>query len=130
MNRFGKPSVFGLALVAAATVSILTIVGCPAEGEPGANEVFMRAIAFDPPEITIQVGESVTWNNRDILPHTATSGNPGDQDLGAIFRSGFLLLGGTFTHTFNEAGEFIYFCEVHPLMMRNARVIVEGQALP
>ena len=127
MNRFGKPSVFGLVLVATATVSILTIVGCPAGGEPGANEVFMRAIAFDPPEITIQVGESVTWNNRDIVPHTATSGNPGDQDLGAFFRSVLLLQGDTFTHTFNEAGEFIYFCEIHPVTMRNAKVIVQGQ---
>ena len=72
MNRFSKPPVFGLVLVAS-----IAIAGCPAGGEPDANEVFMRAIAFDPAEITIQVGESVTWNNRDIVPHTATSGNPG-----------------------------------------------------
>ena len=124
MNRFGKLQAFGLVLAAAGTLAIL---GCPAGGEPGANEVFMLAIAFDPPEITIQVGESVTWTNRDIVSHTATSGNSGDQDFGAIFRSEFLLQGGTFTHTFNEAGEFIYFCEVHPVMMRNAKVIVEAQ---
>ena len=130
MNKSANPSVFGFVMVVGVAVSMLAIVGCPAGGEPGANEVFIRAIAFDPPEITIQVGETVTWNNRDIVPHTATSGNPGDQDMGAIFRSVILLQGDTFTHTFNEAGEFIYFCEVHPVMMRNAKVIVEGQASP
>ena len=101
------------------------MVGCPAGGEPGSNEVFMRSISFDPSEITIQAGESVTWNNRDIVPHTATSGNPEDAGLGPIFRSAQLSQGETFTHTFDEAGEFIYFCEVHPVMMRGAKVIVE-----
>ncbi len=127
MNRFSKPSVFGLVLIAVIAVGTLTIVGCPAPGEPDENEVFMRSFTFDPAEITIQVGESITWNNRDIVPHTATSGNPGDADRGSFFRSGLLQQFDTFTHTFDEAGEFVYFCEVHPVMMRNAKVIVEGQ---
>ncbi len=61
-----------------------------------------------------------------IIPHTATSGNPGDVDLGSVFRSALLSQGATFTHTFNDAGEFIYYCEVHPVMKRNAKVIVQG----
>ena len=62
-----------------------------------------------------------------IIPHTATSGNPGDGNLGSVFRSVRLSQGKTFTQIFNEAGEFIYFCEVHPVMMRNARVIMQGE---
>ncbi len=128
MNTFPNPSVLGVVLVTAAAVGTLMVVGCPEGGEPGSNEVFMRSIAFDPAEITIGVGESVTWTNMDILiPHTATSGNPGDEDLGSAFRSVLLFQGETFTHTFNEAGEFIYFCEVHPVMMRDAKVIVQGE---
>ena len=128
MNTFRKPSVFGLVLVTTAAVGSVMVVGCPAGGEPGPNEVFMRSIAFDPAEITIGVGESVTWTNMDfVIPHTATSGNPGEEDLGSVFRSVRLFQGETFTHTFNEAGEFIYFCEVHPVMMRNAKVIVQGE---
>ena len=130
MHRFGKLTGLGLVLVATVAVGAMAIAGCPAGGEPGDNEVFMRSISFDPAEITIQAGESVTWNNRDIVPHTAKSGNPGEQDLGSFFRSGNLLQGNTFTHTFNEVGEFVYFCEVHPVMMRNAKVIVEGPASP
>ena len=86
----------------------------------------MRSIAFDPPEITINVGETVTWTNMDIVPHTATSGNPGDADLGSVFQSARLGINDSFTHTFDEAGEFIYFCEVHPVMMRDAKVIVQA----
>jgi len=104
----------------------LAIVGCPMVVEQGANEVFMRNISFDPMVITIQAGESVTWNNKDTVPHTATSGNRDDTDFGSIFQSVQLSQGETFTHTFDDAGEFIYFCEVHPGMMRDAKVIVEA----
>ena len=90
----------------------------------------MRNIAFDPAEITITAGELVTWRNVDIVfPHTATSGNPGEQDTGSIFRvpgSGLLSGGKSASHTFDEPGEFVYFCEVHPGMMRDAKVIVEA----
>ena len=126
MTTKRKPAVFGLILATLVVAGGLAFEGCGGGGDPGANEVFMQAIAFSPMEITIQAGESVTWTNQDIVPHTATSGNPGDEDLGAIFRSASLGQGGTFTHTFNDPGEFVYFCEVHPGMMRDAKVIVES----
>ncbi|MCH7591989.1 MAG: hypothetical protein IH989_04305 [Planctomycetes bacterium] len=104
---------------------VTMLSGCPSGDAPGANQVFMRSIRFDPPEITITVGESVTWINKDFLiPHTATSGNPGEADLGSVFRSGSLGTNQTFTHMFDTPGDFIYFCEVHPVMMRDAKVIV------
>ncbi len=118
-------------LVVVASFAVVGVVGsvilsgCPSGEAPGPNEVFMRSIAFDPPEITVQVGESVTWTNMDFVPHTATSGNPGDADLGSVFRSARLSSSQTFTHTFDDPGEFIYFCEVHPNIMRDAKVIVQ-----
>ncbi len=126
MNKRRRPTIYGLMLATLVVAGGLAFEGCGGGGDPGANEVFMQAIAFNPMEITIQAGESVTWTNQDIVPHTATSGNPGDADLGSIFRSEWLSQGGTFTHTFNDAGEFVYFCEVHPGMMRDAKVIVES----
>ncbi len=126
MTTKRKPAIFGLILATLVVSGGLAFQGCGGGGDPGTNEVFMQAIAFDPMEITIQAGESVTWTNQDIVPHTATSGNPGDADLGAIFSSGQFGQGGTFTHTFENAGEFVYFCEVHPVMMRDAKVIVES----
>ncbi len=126
MNTRHRPSVLLVVVGTTVVIGVVALKGCGSGGEPGPNEVFMQAIAFNPMEITIQVGESVTWTNQDIVPHTATSGNPGDEDLGSIFRSPTLFQGGTFTHTFNDAGEFVYFCEVHPGMMRDAKVIVEA----
>ncbi len=121
-----RRSLIGFALFATVGIAGLTLFGgCPSGEVPGPNEVFMRSIAFDPPEITINVGESVIWTNMDFVPHTATSGNPGDDDLGSIFRSARLSTGQTFTHPFDEPGEFIYFCEVHPNIMRDAKVIVQ-----
>ncbi len=105
--------------------SAVSLPGCSGDGQPGPNEVFMRNVTFDPPEITIRAGESITWTNKDILPHTATSGDSGDADLGSVFQSGTLLLEQSFTHTFEEPGDFTYFCEVHPVMMRDAKVHVE-----
>ncbi len=124
MTTKRKPAIFGLILATLVVAGGLAFEGCGGGGDPGANEVFMQAIAFSPMEITIQAGESITWTNQDIVPHTATSGNPGDEPLGAIFRSTQFGQGGTFTHTFNDVGEFVYFCEVHPVMMRDAKVIV------
>ena len=125
MKSFFRRNLYMVVLAPAVIGGTLAIVGCPLSGEPGANEVFMRSISFDPMEITIRAGESVTWHNRDIVPHTATSGNPGEDGFGSVFRSALLAQDETFTHTFDEAGEFIYFCEVHPAMMRDAKVIVE-----
>ena len=126
MTMRRKPAICGLILATLVVTAGLAFEGCGGGGDPGTNEVFMQAIAFNPMEITIQAGESVTWTNQDIVPHTATSGNPEDEDMGAIFRSAQFGQGGTFTHTFENAGEFVYFCEVHPVMMRDAKVIVES----
>lgn len=123
---FKKSRTVATSLVAGLSVFGVTMLGgCSPADAPGANEVFMRAIAFDPAEITITTGESVTWTNKDlVIPHTATSGNPGDADLGSVFRSALLGTNQSFSHSFDTAGEFVYFCEVHPGIMRDAKVIV------
>ncbi len=102
------------------------VPGCAQAPPPqaGVTDVQMQNIAFVPGDVTIKQGESVRWTNLDILPHTSTSGNPGGSDAGAIWDSGFLNSGQSFTRQFNEVGEFVYFCRVHPIMMRDAKVIV------
>jgi len=70
---------------------------------------------FSPSEVTIGVGDSVTWHNDSTAAHTVTSGNPEDGPDG-LFDSGLFLGGDTFSHTFNEAGEYQYFCQIHPWM--------------
>jgi plastocyanin len=81
--------------------------------------------AFSPNPVTIQRGENVTWTNDDFLPHTVTSGSPdqaGTDEAGQDFDSGFIGTRASFTHTFDEQGEFEYFCELHPNMIGTVSV--------
>ena len=67
--------------------------------------------------ITVKVGTTVTWTNKDSVIHTVTEVNDG-------FDSGFLKQGDTWSFTFDEPGEYEYYCLPHPWM--RAKVIVES----
>ena len=72
--------------------------------------VEIKNFSFNPPEITVPVGGSVTWTNDDSTPHTATGL---DRE---VLQSGAIKPGESFTQTFDTAGTFDYFCEFHPNM--------------
>lgn len=65
-------------------------------------------------EIEISVGDTVEWVNGDATRHTITSGS--DDTADGTFDSGDIEAGDTFSFTFTEAGEFAYFCDIHPTM--------------
>lgn len=65
--------------------------------------------AFDPAELTVAVGTTVTWSNNDSLTHTVTAS-------GGAFNSGDMKRGQNFGYTFNEPGTFEYGCTIHPAM--------------
>ena len=75
-------------------------------------------IFYDPPEAQVQVGTEVTWINNDTnMPHTVTSGNSDTGPTG-VFDSGIINGdGSTFEHTFDQKGEFEYYCTLHPWMI-------------
>ncbi len=125
-----KTLAIGSFLVLFAIVSGMTVimpsafaaeVGVPSgTGVPGCEETNE---CWDPAELTIPVGETVTWSNDDTAAHTVTSGSPVDGPDGN-FDSSLFLAGTTFAHTFDAAGEFPYFCMVHPWM--EGMIIVGG----
>ena len=78
-------------------------------GEPGANEVWIKDMAYNPATITVNAGTTVKWTNKDAVTHTVTS----TVDL---FDSGNIGSGGTYTHQFNTAGSYPYTCTLHPTM--------------
>ena len=88
-----------------------------AEAGGGEDGVDIADLAFSPATLTVPVGTTVTWENSDSLPHTSTSDDE-------VWDSGTLESGGEFSFTFEEAGTFSYFCEIHPSM--NGSVVVEG----
>ena len=65
---------------------------------------------FSPSSITIQPGDTVQWT-WSAGGHSSTSGSPGSPS--GLWDSGILNQGATFSHTFNTAGSFPYFCSPH-----------------
>lgn len=98
------------------------------EAEEGANEaapsgdavrsekVEIVDFSYDPDPVTIEEGGKVTWINQDSAPHTATA------DDGS-FDTGTLDEGKLKSETFEEPGEYTYFCEIHPSMKGTIKVV-------
>ena len=80
------------------------------------NEIKIAGFAFVSGTITVSVGTTVTWTNDDSVPHTVTTRS-------ALFDSGNLSRGDTFSYTFAQSGTFEYYCTIHPYM--TGKVIVE-----
>lgn len=76
---------------------------------PGANEVFIQGMIFSPATITVTAGTTITWTNKDAVTHNVTS-NP------ALFSSGAMGNGATYSFTFADKGTFSYTCTIHPSM--------------
>ncbi len=72
--------------------------------------VAISGFSFSPANLTVAVGDTVTWTNSDAQGHTATA-DDASWDSGSIGGSG-----GTQTVTFSTAGSFPYHCSVHPEM--------------
>jgi plastocyanin len=81
------------------------------------NASTMGDKAFSPNPSEVKAGESVTWTNDDSQIHTATSGAVGAEDSGKVFDSGILSPKATFDFKFDQAGEFDYYCTLHPQMV-------------
>ena len=69
-------------------------------------DIAMADSIYEPRELTIAAGTTVTWTNKGKLPHTAT-------DAQGRFSSGNVDAGGAFAHTFTEPGTYQYYCEYH-----------------
>jgi plastocyanin len=72
-------------------------------------EVKIDNFSFGPAELTVKAGTTVTWINRDDIPHTVVSTDK-------AFKSKVLDTDEKFSYTFSTAGSFPYFCSIHPKM--------------
>ena len=73
--------------------------------------VKIENFTFLPKELDIAAGTTVTWQNADDVPHTATS-----KDDPQVFDSGPLDTDDKFSFTFNKPGKYASYCKVHPHM--------------
>ena len=87
-------------------------------GVPGCQETYECYIPY---HVTAPAGTEIVWSNDDTAAHTVTSGTPADGPDG-IFDSSILAGGATFSTTLDEAGEYPYYCIVHPWMVGNITI--------
>lgn len=86
------------------------------EKQASAVEVKIDNFSFGPATITIPAGTTVTWVNRDDIPHTVVSTEK-------VFKSKVLDTDEKFSYTFAKPGEYPYFCSIHPKM--TGKVVVQ-----
>ena len=116
----------------------LTAAGTePALAQGAVVEVSMQntpLAVFDPPTVTIKVGDTVRWVNPGVITHTVTfdptkASKAGDVTLpagAAPFDSGDLEQDGEFKHTFTVKGSYKYVCKYHEAMGMVGTVVVSG----
>ena len=88
--------------------------------------------AFSPADVTVNAGDTVLWTWAGGS-HTVTSGTgPTDPSVGVAFnsRAPTLVIGTTFSHTFNSTGDFPYFCTPHFAFAMTAVVHVVAAPVP
>ena len=118
MTRSISIAILFMALVlAAVTLGAGTAnVNASAEFEPETTEVKIDNFTFGPATLTVPVGTTVTWTNKDDIPHTVVSTE-------GAFKSKVLDTDEKFSFTFSKAGSYPYFCSIHPKM--TAKVVVQ-----
>jgi plastocyanin len=100
---------------------LLLLAGSPsvtANDQPSAAnaEVKIDNFVFGPQTITVPVGTTVTWTNKDDIPHTTVSTD-------GVFKSKVMDTDETFSYKFTKPGTYSYFCSVHPKM--TGKVVVQ-----
>lgn len=79
-------------------------------------EVKIDNFSFGPPTLTVAVSTTVTWTNRDDIPHTVVADDKS-------FKSKVLDTDEKFSYKFTKAGTYPYFCSIHPKM--TGKVVVQ-----
>jgi plastocyanin len=88
-----------------------------ADSQPASESaVEIDNFSFSPGTITVPMGTTVRWTNRDDIPHTIVSDDK-------AFKSKALDTDEQFTYTFTKPGTYTYFCGLHPKM--TAKIVVQ-----
>jgi plastocyanin len=98
---------------------VLLLAGSPsvtASDQPPAAEVKIDNFSFGPQTVTVPVGATVTWTNKDDIPHTVVSTD-------GLFNSKVRDTDEKFSYTFAKSGTYPYYCTIHPKM--TGKVVVQ-----
>lgn len=98
-----------LLLIVALLAACGSLAWAAGQTRPRGASVAIEGTSFVPPELTVTVGQAVTWTNKDPFPHNVSSS-------AGKFSSKNLEAGGVWTFTPRTAGRFPYVCTLHPGM--------------
>ena len=100
--------VLGLAFLVGAVASV--------RAERKTHVITIEDMRFQPDVLVVALGDTITWVNKDLVPHTATSKTAG-------FDSKAIQAGASWRHTVRTEGDVVYTCAFHPTMIGRLRVI-------
>jgi plastocyanin len=120
-QKMKKKNAWVAGLVTPVVIAMLLFAGSTnvrASDQPSAAnaEVKIDNFSFGPETLTVAVGTTVTWTNRDDIPHTVISTD-------GVFKSKVRDTDEKFSYTFAKAGTYPYYCSVHPKM--TGKVVVQ-----
>jgi plastocyanin/DNA-binding beta-propeller fold protein YncE len=107
------------AAVSVIALSLLGVVIVPTPAQGATHSVSLQNLQYNPAQLTVAVGDTVTWTNNDTVTHSVTGGPLNSPDLNP---------GASYTFTFTSAGTVDYHCRFHPDML--GRVTVQDGAPP
>src|SRR5213080_4914835 len=105
--------------VVLAIAAVLMVHPTRAKGEEAkaaATEVSVDNFTFGPETLTVPVNSTVTWVNKDDVPHVIASND-------GLFKSKALDTDDKYSYTFSKAGSYSYYCSIHPKMI--GKVVVQ-----
>jgi len=103
------------------TLGVIILLVAVAESPVRASDIEVKIdnFTFNPKQVTVKAGDTITWVNHDDIPHTVTSQTQ-------AFRSKALDTDDKFSFTFATPGTYPYFCALHPQM--TGTIVVEASA--
>jgi plastocyanin len=104
-------------LMAFVTGAALACVIAPSVAQQNVVPVTIDNFVFEPARLTVKAGTTVTWLNRDDIPHTVAAKD-------RLFKSKVMDTDESYSFTFSTPGEYTYFCSLHPHM--TGTIVVEG----
>jgi len=104
-------------LMAFVTGAALACVIAPSVAQNTVVPVTIDNFVFEPARVTVKAGTTVTWTNRDDIPHTVAAKE-------RQFKSKVMDTDESYSFTFSTPGEYTYFCSLHPHM--TGTIVVEG----
>ena len=118
-------AIVSIGMTAAPSAFAAHSMNATVENAEGSSTPGCEPDCFIPATVTIGVGGMVTFANNDNAAHTSTAGSPADGPSGA-WDSSLVMVGQSYTTPALDAGEYPYFCMVHPWM--TGLVIVEEES--